>query len=244
MALTQIFFNFYSIIILRSLSYIRFSLYYLSIKVLRGAYRFHMIGKKLQKNLKRNRNFIIFLLLFSVLLFSLAPSTISNEYNTSENKIFSDSSEETPIELSGFYLCRLEGIIEPSLAVYIKKCLDRSETAGYGLIIIMDTPGGLEASMRDIITNILNTKIPVIVFVYPVGARAASAGVFITYASDIAVMGPSTNIGAAHPVNLGGSEEISDDTMEKITNDSAAYIKNLAESKGRNSRWAVDWMNF
>lgn len=216
------------------------SLYDLVREVLRGAFKFHMIGKKLQKNLKRSRSFIIFLLLFSVLLFSLAPSAISNEYNTSENKTFTDDREEIPVELSGFYLCRLEGIIEPSLAAHIKKCLDRSETSGYGLIIIMDTPGGLEASMRDIITKILNTKIPVIVFVYPVGARAASAGVFITYASDIAVMGPSTNIGAAHPVNLGGSQEISDDTMEKITNDSAAYIKNLAESKGRNSKWAVD----
>ncbi|HAJ95973.1 MAG TPA: hypothetical protein DCP02_07050 [Actinobacteria bacterium] len=237
MILTQIFFNFYSIIIIVG---VRFSLYHLSVKVLRGAFKFYMIGKKLQKNLKRNRNLIILLLLFSVLLFSMAPFTASNEYNASENKTFADSHEETRIELSDFYLCRLEGIIEPSLAAYIKKCLDRSETSGYGLIIIMDTPGGLEASMRAIITKILNTKIPVIVFVYPVGARAASAGVFITYASDIAVMGPSTNIGAAHPVNLGGSQEISDDTMEKITNDSASYIKNLAKSKGRNSEWAVD----
>lgn len=209
-------------------------------EVLEGAFKSHMIGKRLQKNLKGNRNFIIFLLLFSVLMFSLAPSTISNEYNLSENKTFADSNEKNPIELSGFYLCRLEGIIEPSLTAYIVRCLDRSETSGYGLIIIMDTPGGLETSMRDIITKILNTNIPVIVFVYPVGARAASAGVFITYASDIAVMGPSTNIGAAHPVNLGGSPEISDDIIEKITNDSAAYIKNLAESKERNSTWAVD----
>ena len=101
----------------------------------------------------------------------------------------------------------------------------------------MDTPGGIETSMREIIMDILNTGIPVIVFVYPEGARAASAGVFITYAGDIAAMGPSTSIGAAHPVNL-GSEQISEDMMEKVTNDSVSFIKNLAESGGRNADWA------
>ncbi|MBU4483287.1 MAG: nodulation protein NfeD [Actinobacteria bacterium] len=116
----------------------------------------------------------------------------------------------------------------------MKKSLD----SGYGLIILMDTPGGLEASMREIIIDILNTNIPVIVFVYPEGARAASAGVFITYASDLAAMGPSTSIGAAHPVNLGGEQQISQDMLDKVTNDSVSFIKNLAESRGRNADWA------
>jgi len=102
----------------------------------------------------------------------------------------------------------------------------------------MDTPGGLETSMREIITEILNAEIPVIVFVYPEGARAASAGTFITLSSDIAVMAPLTSIGAAHPVNLGGQEQISEDMFDKIVNDSVSYIKNLASSKGRNSEWA------
>jgi len=116
----------------------------------------------------------------------------------------------------------------------LKKSLD----SGYGLIILMDTPGGLEASMREIIIEILNTNIPVIVFVYPEGARAASAGVFITYSSDLAAMGPSTSIGAAHPVNLGGEQQISEDMLEKVTNDSVSFIKSLAVSRGRNAEWA------
>lgn len=192
----------------------------------------------MQNNHKRKRTLIICLLLLAVLIFSLAASDNHNSGELTDEKRIVQT-EET-VELGNFYICELEGIIEPSLANYVQQCLDRAREAGYGLVIIMDTPGGLETSMRDIITKMLNTDTPVIIFVYPVGARAASAGVFITYASDIAVMGPSTNIGAAHPVNLGGEQEVSEDLMEKVTNDSVAYIKNLAQSKDRNIEWAEE----
>ncbi|OPL12912.1 MAG: hypothetical protein AVO38_14305 [delta proteobacterium ML8_D] len=192
--------------------------------------------------IKRNKNIIAFLLLAAILFLTLAASGFIEEQNNNRDMhgLPADARVADKVEFSDFYLCRLEGIIEPSIAAYIKNCIDMSEASGYGLIILMDTPGGLETSMREIITKILNTPIPVMVFVYPVGARAASAGVFITYSSDVAAMGPSTNIGAAHPVNLGGTGEVSEDAMEKITNDSVSYIKNLAQSKGRNSDWAEE----
>jgi membrane-bound serine protease (ClpP class) len=97
----------------------------------------------------------------------------------------------------------------------------------------MDTPGGIDDSMRAIIKDMLNTRIPVIVYVSPTGSRAASAGVFITYASDVAAMSPGTSIGAAHPVTIGG-QEVSDEVIDKILNDSVSYIRGLAAAKGRN----------
>jgi len=167
--------------------------------------------------------FSIFITIFSIFLFLLPQ------------KISADSSIK---EINNFYICNIEGIIDPSISNYVKKCLDKSQADGYSLIITMDTPGGLETSMRDIIKNMLNTTIPVIVFVYPEGSRAASAGVFITYASDIAVMNPGTSIGAAHPVNLGSQQQISEEMMDKVVNDSVSFIRNLAQSKGRNADWA------
>ncbi|MCK5512633.1 MAG: nodulation protein NfeD, partial [Thermodesulfovibrionia bacterium] len=104
------------------------------------------------------------------------------------------------------------------------------------LVIELDTPGGLDASMRNIVQDIIASEIPVIVYVSPSGARAASAGVFITLSAHVAAMAPGTNIGAAHPVGLGGKM---DKTMlEKAENDAAAYIKSLAEKRGRNAEWA------
>lgn len=141
-------------------------------------------------------------------------------------------------EIKEFYVSNITGIINPTVSNYIKKCLDKANEERHGLIITMDTPGGLETSMREIVKNILNSNIPVIVFVYPEGARAASAGVFITYASDIAVMSPATSIGAAHPVNLGSQQQLSDEIMEKVVNDSVSFIKNLAQAKERNPEWA------
>jgi membrane-bound serine protease (ClpP class) len=178
--------------------------------------------------------------IFAGLIFSLGASGSTSIISPDPVRQPSATSNgtETAIEIDSFYSCKIEGIIEPSLANHIKKCLVLARDSGFGLIISMDTPGGLDASMREIITEMLNTPVPVIVYVSPEGARAASAGVFITYASDIAAMGPSTNIGAAHPVNLGGDQQISEDIMEKVVNDSIAYIKNLAVSKGRNAEWA------
>jgi membrane-bound serine protease (ClpP class) len=101
----------------------------------------------------------------------------------------------------------------------------------------MDTPGGLDQSMRQVIKAIMASKVPVVVFVAPQGSRAASAGAFITMASHVAAMSPGSSIGAAHPVSVGTGQM--DSTMSgKVTNDAAAYIRSIAEKRGRNSAWA------
>ena len=143
-------------------------------------------------------------------------------------------------EVSNFYICRIDGIIDPTTENHILKCLDKAAGDGSGLIILIDTPCGLETSMREVSIRIFNTPAPVISYVYPEGARAASAGVFIVYASDIAAMSPSTSIGAAHPVSIMGQQEEGTDEvlMEKVVNDSVSYIKNLANLNERNSEWA------
>ena len=136
----------------------------------------------------------------------------------------------------------IQGIINPVAASYVDRALGDAETDGATAAVIeMDTPGGLDNSMRDIIQRIIASKIPVIVYVYPQGARDGSAGVYITYAAHIAAMAPNTNIGSAHPVALGdnGSEQQLSSTMaEKITNDAVAYIRGLAQTRGRNADWA------
>jgi membrane-bound serine protease (ClpP class) len=133
-----------------------------------------------------------------------------------------------------------EGIINPVAAEYLHDAIaSAQETGARVLIIKLDTPGGLDTSMRLIVKDITNATIPVVVFVAPSGGRAASAGVFITMAAHVAAMSPGTNIGAAHPVAMGGGEM--DNTMkEKVENDSAAYIKSIAEQRGRNVSWAED----
>ncbi len=136
-----------------------------------------------------------------------------------------------------FYLSNIDGIIVPSVASYIENAIEQAEQDDRALIIQMDTPGGLEDAMRDIVKMMLASRVPIIVYVAPQGARAASAGVFITYAADIAAMHPSTNIGAAHPVAL-GEGEVDSEAMEKVVKDSLAFIKSLAQAQGRNEQWA------
>jgi len=133
----------------------------------------------------------------------------------------------------------VNGVINPVSAEFIgKSILKANEKRHEALVIELDTPGGLDSSMRTIVKDIIGSEVPVIVFVSPSGSRAASAGVFLALAAHISAMAPGTNIGAAHPVGVG---EKMDKTMaEKATNDAAAYIKSLAESRGKNSRWAED----
>ncbi len=144
------------------------------------------------------------------------------------------SSEETQKEVM---VITINGVINPVSAEYIGKNIRKANEKGVeALIIELDTPGGLDTSMRDIVKDIIGSEVPVVVYVSPSGSRAASAGAFITLAAHIAAMAPGTNIGAAHPVGIG---EKMDKTMaEKATNDAAAYIKSLAERKGRNAKWA------
>jgi len=135
------------------------------------------------------------------------------------------------------YIIRIEGLIGPVSSRYFVKTLERATSDGaHCLVVELDTPGGLDESMRDMVKAALNSRIPVIVYVYPSGARDASAGVFVTLAAHVAAMAPGTNIGAAHPVEIG--KETSEEMKEKLTNDAAAYIKSIAEARGRNSVWA------
>jgi membrane-bound serine protease (ClpP class) len=133
----------------------------------------------------------------------------------------------------------VNGVINPVSAEFIGKSIKKAnEKKAEALVIELDTPGGLDTSMRNIVKDIIGSDVPVVVYVSPSGSRAASAGVFITLAAHIAAMAPGTNIGAAHPVGIGGKM---DKTMaEKATNDAAAYIKSLAERNGRNAKWAED----
>jgi len=133
----------------------------------------------------------------------------------------------------------VNGVINPASSEYIGKSIKRAnEQKSEAVVIELDTPGGLDTSMRDIVKNIIGSEVPVIVYVSPSGARAASAGVFITLAAHVAAMSHGTNIGSAHPVGVG--EKMDKVMSEKVTNDAAAYVKSLAERTGRNSKWAED----
>jgi membrane-bound serine protease (ClpP class) len=128
--------------------------------------------------------------------------------------------------------------INPVTEVYLTGAIDRANDDGYDAVaILMDTPGGLDSSMRNIIKKELSSPVPVVIYVYPPGSRAASAGVFITMAADVAAMAPATNIGSSTPISTGGGN-IPSDLRRKVINDAAAYIRGLAETHGRNADWA------
>lgn len=134
----------------------------------------------------------------------------------------------------------VRGVIDPIVARYVARGIQAARSNDAELVVIqMDTPGGLDTAMRDIVQSILNSDVPVVVFVAPRGARAASAGLFITMAAHVAAMAPGTNIGAAHPVDL-SQGEIPATLQEKVTNDAAAYIQAIAQQRGRNAKWAED----
>ena len=173
------------------------------------------------------RRILYILLLFSTLLFS------------ANNKVVS---------------LKIEGPISPATATFLKEAfLEVKKQDASFVYLALDTPGGLATSMREMIQDILNSKIPVVIYVSPKGARAASAGTFLMYASHVAVMAPGTNIGAATPVNLmqpqspAKKDEKKDNTLEKqksamekkVINDSIAYIKSIAELRDRNIKWGI-----
>jgi membrane-bound serine protease (ClpP class) len=134
----------------------------------------------------------------------------------------------------------IDGTINPAVDDFIRESLGRARANGArALIIQLDTPGGLVDSTRAIVKEMLATAVPVIVYVAPSGARAGSAGVFITLAAHVAAMAPATNIGAAHPV-AGTGEEVKGAMGEKILNDMAAFSETIAERRGRNTEWAID----
>lgn len=134
-------------------------------------------------------------------------------------------------------LLEVDGVINTFTVRYLDRGLQNAEVIGAQLVIIqIDTPGGLDTSMREIIQLLLNANVPVAVFVSPEGARATSAGMFILLAADIAAMAPSTHVGAAHPVALG--EQPGEIVQNKLAEDAAALVRSIAETRGRNAQWA------
>jgi len=165
-------------------------------------------------------SFLIFLFIFFLFLFAFV--------------ILGYAQEKAPVSF-----IEVDGIINPATANFITDSIDQATQNGAQCLIIqLDTPGGLMESMRIIVKKILASNIPIIVYVAPGGARAASAGVFITLSAHIAVMAPGTHIGAAHPVTLGGEGKESKTMMEKVVNDAVADIKATAKTRGRNVDWA------
>jgi membrane-bound serine protease (ClpP class) len=144
------------------------------------------------------------------------------------------ASEKRPV----FDVITINAAITPPIAEYVLQSIDASAKSGAeGLIIRLDTPGGLDLAMRDIAKAILNAPIPVIVYVAPSGARAASAGVIITVAAPLSAMAPGTNIGAAHPVGIGVGGGMDKTMSTKVENDAVAYVRGIAKKRGRNEDW-------
>lgn len=138
---------------------------------------------------------------------------------------------------------RLNTSIDTFTAGYVERVLNIARDDGaQALIIELDTPGGDLEATRQIAQAMLASPVPVVVYIAPAGARAGSAGTFITYAANVAAMAPGTNIGAAHPVGLGGAE-ITQTIGTKVTNDAVAWIRSLAKERGRNEEWAAQAVN-
>lgn len=157
--------------------------------------------------------------IFFIVLFAL--TTLFSEPQAGQVNVITISSPINPI-------------VAEFIIISIKEAEKEDSSA---LVIKLDTPGGLDTAMRDIIKAIEESSVPIITYVSPSGARAASAGCLITLASHIAAMAPATNIGAAHPVSLGG-DKVDEEMKKKIENDAVAYIKGIAKKHGRNEKWA------
>jgi membrane-bound serine protease (ClpP class) len=150
----------------------------------------------------------------------------------------SDSTVASIRTTSNVMIGSIQGAIGPVTKDYVHRVLEQTKNTGAQCVIFtMDTPGGLDASMRSIIKDIFASPVPIIVFVYPSGGRAASAGALIGLAAHVVAMAPGTNIGAAHPVPV-GQGKMEDDMVEKVTNDAAAYARGIAKQRGRDVEWA------
>ncbi len=137
------------------------------------------------------------------------------------------------------YTVRVQGAINPPIAGFLKNSIEKAnKDNAEALVVLMDTPGGLDSSMRDIVKDIMDSPVPVVVYVAPSGARAASAGAIILLASHIAAMAPGTNVGAAHPVSI-GKEKTDEVMMKKVVRDAEAYAKSIAAQRGRSVEFAA-----
>jgi len=139
---------------------------------------------------------------------------------------------------------RVADAVQPATAGFLDRALRWARDQALGaLVVALDTPGGLDVSMRQMVKGILASDVPVVIYVYPPGSRAASAGVFLMMAAHVAAMAPGTNLGAAHPVAIGGGmpggqAQIDSTMLAKVTNDAVAYVRSLATQRGRNAEWA------
>jgi membrane-bound serine protease (ClpP class) len=176
-------------------------------------------SKKLGEEILKRNNLLFILSIFFVFM---GAATILSQ-------------ERAPV-----FIIEIDGDINPATGKFIIDSIDEAtKQSAQCLVIQLDTPGGWLESTRLIVKKMLTSSIPIIVYVSPTGARAGSAGVFITMAANVAVMAPGTHIGAAHPVSPGGGEAKESKTMtEKIVNDTVAFIKNIAKTRGRNVDWA------
>ncbi|MHB0857084.1 MAG: NfeD family protein [Anaerolineae bacterium] len=134
-------------------------------------------------------------------------------------------------------VARVQGVINPLSSRYLDRVLRQAHDQSAGLVVVeLDTPGGLESAMREMVQSLLASSVPTVVYVAPRGARATSAGLFVTLAGDVAAMAPATHIGAAHPVGVGN--ELDDVSEDKAVSDAAAFARSIAATRGRNAEWA------
>jgi membrane-bound serine protease (ClpP class) len=178
------------------------------------------------------------------LAFAGAEELLREVEEQAERAQITQTQRAAPLVISRAFVVDVAGGIGPAVTMTIEEALDAARMAGDAMVVLrMNTPGGLDSSTRDIIRLILASDIPVATYVSPSGARAASAGTYILYGSHVAAMAPSTNLGAATPVQMGGGGggEDGETAMErKVVNDAVAFIKGLAELRGRNVEWAEE----
>lgn len=179
----------------------------------------------------------IILLVSPIISVTIRAALDSNETATSDSVAEFETTADHDYEAL-VYVMTIDGAIGTVTDDRIAEAIDLADDDGAELLVInLDTPGGFTKPTWSICKNILNSPVPVAMYIAPSGARAGSAGVYMTYAAHFAAMAPSTNIGAAHPV-AGGGEEVDSVMNEKITNDAAAQIRAAADRRGRNAKWA------
>jgi membrane-bound serine protease (ClpP class) len=185
--------------------------------------------------MQKNTRWMVLLLSFFLLLSSFGNDSLSDE----KNKTAKPVSHNAAVQHRQIFFINVDAPITPVIAEYVVKSIDKaSEARAEAIIIQLNTPGGLVDSMQEIVMKMMAADVATVVYVAPSGARAASAGVFITLAANIAAMAPTTHMGAAHPVTMEGTM---DKTMEKkVVNDLAAMVRGIAEKRGRNAKWAED----
>lgn len=179
------------------------------------------------------RNLVYIFMAVTLLTLFFNYDTISHANTLSSDDQKKSSSHVTP----HYYVISIQDTINPATQDFLEHAINRAkESNAEFLLVLLDTPGGLMTSMRKMVQAIMSAPIPVIVFVYPPGSQAASAGVLITVSADIAAMAPGTNIGAAHPVT-GSGEDVPKTMNEKVVNDMVAFAKSIAEERFRNAEW-------